>query len=296
MHPCGPTKSSCGTAVRTRPAPANPRSAPAAVRTRSPCTVVAASAATAEPLKETAHELPRSQPARPRLPAQLHPADRRGVRGRTGRAVPQQPVPPRQGRQHQGARLLLRERVPELPPRIGPGQALHPRREGRHLAAGARPDHVAAVAAGLPAGARMRILAIDPGTEESGWCLLQGGSVLESGVIPNYELLAIVAGWNRYSEDQLAIEMIASYGMAVGREVFETCVWVGRFVQAWHQPNAVRLVYRRDVKLHLCGNAKAKDANIRQALLDLLGPQGTKKARGRPTASSHMHGPRSVWP
>ncbi|MGO4718053.1 hypothetical protein AB4071_02850 [Stenotrophomonas sp. 2MCAF14_2] len=126
----------------------------------------------------------------------------------------------------------------------------------------------------------MRIMAIDPGTEESGWCLLQGGSVLESGVIPNHELLAIVAGWNRYSEDQLAIEMIASYGMAVGREVFETCVWVGRFQQVWRHPDAVRLVYRRDVKLHLCGSTKAKDANIRQALLDLLGPQGTKKAPG----------------
>lgn len=134
----------------------------------------------------------------------------------------------------------------------------------------------------------MRILAIDPGTEESGWCLLQNGGVLESGVMPNREMLAVVAGYRRYGEDQLAIEMIASYGMAVGREVFETCVWVGRFVQAWRHPEAVRLVYRRDVKLHLCGSAKAKDANIRQALLDLLGPQGTKKAPG-PTYGVKSH-------
>ncbi|HEL3849490.1 TPA: hypothetical protein UMZ03_000153 [Stenotrophomonas maltophilia] len=134
----------------------------------------------------------------------------------------------------------------------------------------------------------MRILAIDPGTEESGWCLLQNGGVLESGVMPNREMLAVVAGYRRYGEDQLAIEMIASYGMAVGREVFETCVWIGRFVQAWRHPEDVRLVYRRDVKLHLCGNAKAKDANIRQALLDLLGPQGTKKAPG-PTYGVKSH-------
>jgi len=126
----------------------------------------------------------------------------------------------------------------------------------------------------------MRILAIDPGTDESGWCILTDGIVSESGVMANNQLLAVVSGWDIYREDTLAIEMIASYGMAVGREVFETCVWVGRFQQAWREPESVKLVYRRDVKLHLCGTVKAKDANIRQALIDLLGPQGTKKTPG----------------
>jgi hypothetical protein len=68
--------------------------------------------------------------------------------------------------------------------------------------------------------------------------------------------------------------------MPVGREVFETCVWIGRFQQVWRDPEAVKLVYRRDVKLHLCGNSRAKDANIRQALIDKLGPVGTKAAPG----------------
>lgn len=134
----------------------------------------------------------------------------------------------------------------------------------------------------------MRVMAIDPGTEESGWCLLQNGSVLGSGVLLNDELLVVLLRWGGYSEDQLAIEMVASYGMAVGREVFETCVWIGRFQQVWRAPSSVRLVYRRDVKLHLCGNTKAKDANIRQALIDLLGPQGTKKAPG-PTYGVKSH-------
>ena len=43
---------------------------------------------------------------------------------------------------------------------------------------------------------------------------------------------------------------------------------------------AVRLVYRKDVKLHLCGSPRAKDPNIRQALLDKLGPVGTKRQPG----------------
>jgi hypothetical protein len=73
--------------------------------------------------------------------------------------------------------------------------------------------------------------------------------------------------------------MIASYGMAVGREVFETCVWIGRFIQA-RQPMQHELIYRRDVKIHLCGSPRAKDANIRQSLLDKFGEVGTKKNPG----------------
>jgi hypothetical protein len=117
-------------------------------------------------------------------------------------------------------------------------------------------------------------LAIDPGTDKSGWCTLAGGAIQQSGVMPNDRMLQAI---KHLAYDQLAIEMIASYGMAVGREVFETCVWIGRFVQASHNPDAVRLVYRRDVKLHLCGTAKAKDPNIRQALLDMFPRTGGGK-------------------
>lgn len=115
------------------------------------------------------------------------------------------------------------------------------------------------------------ILAIDPGTDVSGYCVLGSGRVISAGVIPNGELLDLIR--RRYwsaNPSELAIEMVASYGMAVGREVFETCVWIGRFQQAWHDPDAVRLIFRAAVKLHICGTANAKDANVRQALLDMF--------------------------
>lgn len=113
------------------------------------------------------------------------------------------------------------------------------------------------------------ILAIDPGTTESGWCIYDGTAVTHSGVMHNDKMLAYVSRpVFQTSGHRFAIEMIASYGMAVGREVFETCVWIGRFQQAWHEPAAVELIYRKDVKLHLCGTTKAKDPNVRQALLD----------------------------
>lgn len=135
-------------------------------------------------------------------------------------------------------------------------------------------------------GGRMTcILAIDPGTDASGWVYLWRGQVVGSGVMPNAEVLAMI---RESAADVLAVEMIASYGMAVGREVFDTCVWIGRMVESWRSPESVRLVYRRDVKLHLCGTAKAKDANIRAALIDLIGPQGVKADPG-PTYGVKSH-------
>jgi hypothetical protein len=139
--------------------------------------------------------------------------------------------------------------------------------------------------------ARRQILALDPGTTESGVVLYQGGRVVESGVHSNEDVRRII---QVTPASLLAVEMIASYGMPVGKEVFETCVWIGRFLEAWQNTwgdetrAPTRLVYRKDVKLHLCGTTKAKDPNVRQALLDKLGPQGTKKAPG-PTYGVSKH-------
>lgn len=85
-----------------------------------------------------------------------------------------------------------------------------------------------------------------------------------------------------HGEDLVCIEMVACYGMAVGAETFNTCLWIGRFVERWNYLNGVtpKLIYRRDIKLHHCGTAKAKDSNIRQALIDKYGPPGNKKAPG----------------
>ena len=129
------------------------------------------------------------------------------------------------------------------------------------------------------------VFAIDPGTTISGWVRYEDGRVVESGVTDNAELLQKIQFEGRVI-DLLAIEMIASYGMAVGAEVFETCVWIGRFIQAW--PGRHRKVYRMEVKMHLCKTSKAKDPNIRQALLDKVGPPGVKRAPG-PTYGVKSH-------
>ena len=86
---------------------------------------------------------------------------------------------------------------------------------------------------------------------------------------------------NAYKIDKLVIEMIASYGMPVGKEVFETCVWIGRFVElAIVQNIDIVYIYRKDEKMNICHSMKAKDSNIRQALIDRFGPVGTKRNPG----------------
>ncbi len=143
----------------------------------------------------------------------------------------------------------------------------------------------------------MTLLAIDPGNEQSAYVIFHTGIPLEFGKIRNGELLDRIANaassHTRWRDvDELAIEMIASYGMPVGAEVFETCVWIGRFVQAAKVPHT--LVYRRSVKLHLCGLARAKDGNVRQALIDKYG--GKEKAVGKKAAPGPLYGMSAdVW-
>lgn len=93
------------------------------------------------------------------------------------------------------------------------------------------------------------------------------------------------------------IEMISSYGMPVGKEVFETCVWIGRFLEAIQQRAGVvpSLMFRRDVKLHLCNSARAKDGEIRQALIDRYGP-GKERAIGLKASPGPLYSVKAdVW-
>lgn len=129
------------------------------------------------------------------------------------------------------------------------------------------------------------IFAIDPGPTESAVVIYDDYEkiILRKDKLPNEDVLVLIANKANHPLDLtiFAIEMIASFGMAVGKEVFETCVWIGRFVQQAQPLIKARLVYRTEVKMHLCHSVRAKDANIRQALIDKLGAPGTKKNPGK---------------
>lgn len=134
----------------------------------------------------------------------------------------------------------------------------------------------------------MKVLAIDPGNKTSGWVYMHERQFrCGKSEEDNTTMHSVIEGYR--DVDVIAIEWIQSYGMTVGKEVFHTCRWVGRFQQVADAiQRRTQLVYRRDVKLHLCHSARAKDGNVRQAILDLYPatgggsrPQiGTKKQRG----------------
>lgn len=124
----------------------------------------------------------------------------------------------------------------------------------------------------------MKVLGIDPGTTQSAYVLWDGGHVIEADIIANHTML-MVLNLMRGVADLCVIEKIASFGMAVGAEVFETVYWTGRFAQCWHVEGVVRIP-RLEIKIHLCKSARAKDANVSQALKDRFGQVGTKKNPG----------------
>ena len=135
------------------------------------------------------------------------------------------------------------------------------------------------------------ILAIDPGPVESAFIYLDDNRPFKFGKVDNDEMRFELerAPW----ETHLVIEMVACYGMAVGAEVFDTCVWIGRFVERWYRIHGVEpaLIKRATVKAHICGTVKAKDANVRQALIDRFsGGQGEKVAKGTKREPGPLYG------
>jgi Holliday junction resolvasome RuvABC endonuclease subunit len=156
-----------------------------------------------------------------------------------------------------------------------------------------------------------RILAIDPGPEQSAWLILDSPGGLATGRIVDFgqwetervRALCRVIGKThvgrfpaeRAAIDVAAIEWVESYGMTVGREVFETVHWAGRLTEAIaFQDIPVVQISRRRVKFAICGDNKVNDSNIRAALLERWG--GKAAAVGSKAAPGPLYGiTKDVW-
>lgn len=169
-----------------------------------------------------------------------------------------------------------------------------------------------------------RIIAIDPGDIESGYVVVAHDGqeiteIIDKGKIKNEDMYDVLyddaiyysKNKNKFMATDLAIEMIANYGMPVGKTVFDTCVWVGRFAEytecaaqdklaergEWlPDSNYTKFIYRKDEKMNICGTMKAKDANIRQALIDRYAPNTPNSGKGTAKEPGFFYGFKAdIW-
>lgn len=136
----------------------------------------------------------------------------------------------------------------------------------------------------------MKVFAIDPGNTQSAYCVMTDDfQLLEFAKLPNTECMAKMLEWLDKIES-VVIERVASYGLAVGKEVFETCEWIGRFTQEASHVVNIEYVFRKDEKIYLCNDMRAKDSNIRQALIDRFAKFDFKSGRGTKANPDYFYG------
>ena len=126
----------------------------------------------------------------------------------------------------------------------------------------------------------MPIIAIDPGNVQSGYCVIDQKTLrpLEFGKIDNEELLKKLESAAKQGWRWAVIEMVASYGMSVGRDVFDTTVWIGRFYQV------------------LSSRCSVRDTAIRRALIDRFAAHDLKNGKGTKKAPDFFYGFKAdVW-
>lgn len=134
------------------------------------------------------------------------------------------------------------------------------------------------------------MLALDPGNRETGWCIVDTitRAPVQGGKDENTLVSGIVSGG---TFAVAAIEIIESYGMAVGRDVFETCEWIGRFKQLLDDRGVpYHIVTRKEEKLNICGSPRANDTTIRHALIDRFASHDFRSGKGTKTNPDFFYG------
>jgi len=135
---------------------------------------------------------------------------------------------------------------------------------------------------------KVNILAIDPGSERSAYVAYDTiqDVILGKGRVGNETLLIFFSTETRSPTFQtsgqevqrLVIEYPEPRGQMLTSQLVTTVCWIGRFVQAWGCDWCK--VDRKDVKMCLCGNTRAKDKNIRAALIERFPQTGGGKTPG----------------
>lgn len=151
-----------------------------------------------------------------------------------------------------------------------------------------------------------RIVAIDGGTTQSAYVVLrpQIPQICDYGILDNESMLERLkalrseTGSSQGLSDQFVVEQIKSYGNPIGDSLLHTCVWNGRFIEAWigESDRTYTFLPRKTVVTELCGSPKAKDSNVRQALIDYYADRTGEKAHRIARKGGMLHGiKKDIW-
>lgn len=126
-----------------------------------------------------------------------------------------------------------------------------------------------------------KIFAIDPGNISSAWVVLTRRRIIGAfAKETNSELMMRIQNGDFADCDRMVIESPRPRGQSASWQLFQTCIWVGRFQQLWW-PKVWTEADRRTIKSHLCETTKATDSQVRAALVAKWGGQdlaiGSKK-------------------
>lgn len=138
-----------------------------------------------------------------------------------------------------------------------------------------------------------RVIAIDPGPEQSAILEWDGARIVSHRIGDNDSVRAQLDA-EADASLLVVLEQVESFGMAVGRDVFQTVFETGRMYEFVQPPTRRMMLPRRAAKMHLCASVRAKDSNIRQALIDRFGGNGGRRtAVGVKSAPGPLYGIRS---
>lgn len=115
------------------------------------------------------------------------------------------------------------------------------------------------------------VIGIDPGAEMSAMVSFDG-QVRDATYKSNLGILRILTA----NLNPPCIEMPESRGKTVSQSVLDTACWVGRF-----DYDCEATLYKpREIRAHFCGTSNSTRSQVRQDLIDRLGPVGKKPNPG----------------
>lgn len=124
------------------------------------------------------------------------------------------------------------------------------------------------------------ILCIDPGNEKSGWATVAPGpALIDCGKDANADVRERVC---EGAFEALILEGIQSYGKPVGRSIFGTAQWLGRYWEcAAARELPVVCVFRPEVFRAVTGCMRGGDRILRHVLSLRFGKETARKLGGK---------------